>query len=373
VALLVFCGCAPDIGWDGTCKDEVFEGEAHPRELSSIAGYEVVEGSVAINFDVTEPEDLEYVRCLERIEGALQLLGYDEPQRVPEDLSALSSLRVVSERLYISSTTIETLDGLEGLEVAGHVTLAASRIRDVDGLRNLREANGLHMRGGTMLENVDGLSNIKQLDSLFIYYGHPSLESIDGFRNLESIGGLLLDWCPLDGDLSAFSGLTSLQSAHIGWPFVESTSSEREWEYCPLIETLEPFSGVSALEGLSLHGTSVASLDGPTFARDMSGLALRSNEALVDLSALSDVRSIESDLWIEVNPDLTQLDHLNPDLDGSLETLGGELSIHGNESLPTCAAEHLRDALIARGWTGESQTPNADCPDGTACSGSVCE
>lgn len=77
------------------------------------------------------------------------------------------------------------------------------------------------------------------------------------------------------------------------------------------------------------------------------GLVITSNDALTDLSGLGNVTAIGDVLAIQNNAALVDISALI-----SLRDLDGDLLIEANPSLPTCAAEALRDQLVAEGFAG---------------------
>jgi hypothetical protein len=122
-----------------------------------------------------------------RFEGRLTLL--DVPGIT--DLAALHCLREVNGSLSISSPDLESLDGLERLEIVssgssgfpGRLTVSESpKLVSVSGLSSLRQVDELEISENSLLESLEPLSSLESAEEIEIW-GNDSLATL-GLRNL---------------------------------------------------------------------------------------------------------------------------------------------------------------------------------------------
>jgi hypothetical protein len=340
---------------------------------------------------------------LEELGGGVSLVGlhaletWDEPLEIPS-LSSLhllgiadgASIRAFSEvteiregvvlttpmdatvglRLHLDALTsaptldfdavaAETIGSLGALSEVGQLELTRYYGENLDGLDSLRRIGRLHIESSPNLRSVDGLEGVEELTSLELA-SNPRLENLDGLSGVQDmpfIGSASVDeprWAPsisiLDcetlADISGLGDTPVTYLADVRLVGVPSLSSLGEWP---------------ALEGLGSF--------------ELSGSAVR------DLDALSNLETLDHFLHDELgqpratdtfrlvlygNPELTDLDGLDPARAGALTSVGhwGTIVVQDNPALPTCAVEALGESFAALGQVDGTfeVSGNADTP-----------
>jgi len=145
-----------------------------------------------------------------KIDGNLKLIDEDEPDDKIVDLTPLNclteivaetNLNNVAASLYIQTTDLRSLAGLENLTNVGKLRLIKNRsLLTLDGLIGLTSIssenhgeNLLKIKDNLSLLNIDGLENLQTVgrvnyDSDVIIVGNYVLQNIDGLQGLSTIG-----------------------------------------------------------------------------------------------------------------------------------------------------------------------------------------
>ena len=263
----------------------------------------------------------------------------------------------VPEGLSIYGNKIQNLDGLDlimatknsltirGTNYYGH----NSTLTDLTGLSSLRHVGGqLLISNNGLLTNLSGFESLKYVggDMRLGYNinsdeGNPLLENLDGLRSLEYVGGEFV--VEEQNSLIDFIGLEKLR--HIGRGI--------KIEYNDLLISL---SGLDNLEMSQLNGgleissnpslQSLSNLSSLTeIGKDEPGfngsLRIYNNDNLIDISGLSNVKSISDQLQIHKNALLDNLSGLE-----SVTEIGNLLVIKDNAKLKSIAGlSNLNSAL----------------------------
>jgi len=155
----------------------------------------------------------------------------------------------------------------------------------------------------------------------------------------------------------------------------------------PTLADLKGLSDVKSVNGdLNIWENAVlADISGlGNLASVTGGLAIRNNEALQELKGLASLTSVGGSLVIGHDNSLVNLDGLSgltsvgalyvydnaalTDIEGmsKLTSVKGELVIESNAALPTCQANALKKALVAKGYSGTASIAGNDdtatCP-----------
>ncbi|GGF26617.1 receptor L domain-containing protein [Echinicola rosea] len=244
--------------------------------------------------------DLAGLQSLTEVRGVVSISDCDNLS----NLNGLENLTSINGRLVIArNTSLQNLKGLSGLTILNEFTISknASMVNMV-GLENLQEVGGMVLESNPMLNALKGLDNVARMKTLWIedsqslvnFHGFDtSISSLRTFssinnRNLESLQGLILPACKIDGG-------------------VEITDN---W-------SLESLGGLDFSEHLA------------------SSVSLEYNSGLKDISAMIAVKTIGRKLSIETCHRLTSLNGLE-----NLISVGGE---RNTESLELFDNKKLAD------------------------------
>jgi hypothetical protein len=266
-------------------------------------------GTFGGSIDVSDQTMLEALRGCSGIDGSLTIFGTGLG-----DLAPLSQLRIVTGELRISSFA-GTLDGLQGLQSVGSLSIENSSIATLLPLQSLQQI-GRAASGGTLeLNQNGGLFDLTGLGSLQVVTaisitGNPSLVTLAGL----SVPGELETISIRDNpQLSDLTGLENLQVAQT--VAIENSIA---------LSNLAALSNLQAATSLALVNLpAVTTLELPIGSIDVFYLE---NVGVTNLNGLTGLRGVQSAV-IQNNPSLSDVDRL-----GSLEALA-ELSVINNSSL----------------------------------------
>jgi hypothetical protein len=267
-------------------------------------------GTFNRSIEVSDAGTLEALRGCSVIDGSLTIFGTNL-----SDLGPLSQLRFVTRALRIASYA-GTLDGLEGLESVGNLTIENTSIPTLLPLQSLQQIGGGTASGGALeLNQNGGLSDLAGLGSLQVVTsisisGNPSLVTLAGLSVPVRLESLSLRDNPQLGDLTGLENLQLAQTVAI--------------ENSIALSNLAGLSNLQATTSLALVNLpSLTTLELPI---GNIGVFYLDNVVVTNLNGLSGLRQLESAI-IQNNASLVEFDRL-----GSLEALR-ELSVINNSSL----------------------------------------
>jgi len=225
-------------------------------------------------------------------------------------LASLTGYRAVDGRLKVRSPTLTDLKGLECLEsIEDGLTIEDSpELTSLDGLEALRRTTYIGLRQNEKLSSIRALAGLTDVSG-FVVRGCLELASLDGLQGLSRVPGAVSIGQTGVSDLTDLSNLVSVGG------YLEIGDGWCETQAC----------------------------------------YSRGNPNLESLSGLENLETVGADLRIHFNDQLTDITSL-----GGVSTFGGNLEVNRNLQLPTCAAEELRDRLIAGGWSGEATIEGND-------------
>ncbi|MHC1777728.1 MAG: T9SS type A sorting domain-containing protein [Lentimicrobium sp.] len=230
-------------------------------------------------------------------------------------IHALGSLTSIGGEMYISSTSMSSLTGLDNVStIGGNITIYYNDyLTDISSLNKLTSIAGKLEIGYTALSSLEGLNNVTTIDrSLRINKNH-SLKNFEGLNNLSYIGTGA--WISYNDSLTSFEGLNNLEYID-GYLYIWSNPT---------------LSGLSGLENLDSIGS----------------ILHISQNGLTSLSALSGLQSIKESLYIINNDQLTSLSGLDHVFADSI----AELKIFNNALLQTCDVQSICDYLASPNGT----------------------
>ena len=197
--------------------------------------------------------------------------------------------------------------------------IAGGDITNLDGLSGITSIGGeLRIRNCTLLENIDGLNGLTSVGDELRITNCPLLTDIDALNNLTFVGSqLIITSCPMLENIDGLNALTGTGLIQIG--LNESLTSIDGFNGLtsnyvpPVIEihdnpSLINITGFTSLTDVWLlyvsQNLSLAEITGfnaltTTSVFSMAGIVIQSNDALVNISGLSNVTSAQS--WSIVN------------------------------------------------------------------------
>lgn len=265
---------------------------------------DVIEGDVNFTSSITGVEGLYNIV---EVDGDLVLGDYFSPLNSLSSLTGLDSLVKIEGDLYVSSSSISNLHGLEKLSSVHSIVLKGNyALQSLDGLENIE-----HLEGDLLIEHppynnpylndLSGIVNLTKVGGSVSILGTDALTDLSGLANLESIGrGFQLKW---NNGLHDLEGLNSLRN--IGDFSIEDNLQ------------LEDFSGIFLLD--SIKGQ----------------LAILDNDVLVNLEGLENLSFIKDGIFIKGNDNLTDLNALNQSNGDSISLI----RIYNNPILSICSNE----------------------------------
>jgi len=129
-----------------------------------------------------------------------------------EDITALSSLRAISNLNIRRNPLLLNLDGLENVNVTGVLSILQNDgLLNIDALSTITTLSStLQIGYNKLLKNIDGLSNITTAAVVYIN-GNDALENIDGLMSLSSIEtDLNVSQNPFIDNLNGLARLTTV-------------------------------------------------------------------------------------------------------------------------------------------------------------------
>lgn len=257
------------------------------------------------------------------------------------DVAALAGITCIDGPLYVRSSTLTTLAGLEALTAVGELHIGGTPPLSFDalgnpslvslaGLEGLRGVQHVTIEGNPVLTDLTALSGLTFITGELNIIENESLASLEGLHQIGMSGRITIGGNPALASLSGLRGLTSVAGL--------------EFNSNPLVTN---FTGLENLEYFGAEGASVIFNDGLV---DFTGLAsLRSvgagftvtgNDALVSFAGLEAVERLAWTVRISDNPVLASIAELE-----SLTEIRGDVTIEGNPMLASCSVDALLTPL----------------------------
>jgi hypothetical protein len=279
------------------------------------------------------------------------------------DLSELSlsnaQLIVLANMPSLSTLQLFLLPAVTELQELQLTALPS--LQSLAGLESLQSLQGLSILDCDGLHDLTGLDELREVQETLLLGDDALIDSLDGAPKLLHVGRLELQAIP---ELTSLAGMTSLQSAAL-----KATD-------LPELASLAALAGVE-LASLELHGLPVLTdLSGLEAVISVATLSLSENPQLSDISALSNLTTVEGVLTVAGNPLLQNLHGLEGlrTLNASItdnETLeevralagltDGYVTLSGNVSLPQCEVDWLM-ASVPAAIVAFDNGPPGSCP-----------
>jgi hypothetical protein len=257
------------------------------------------------------------------------------------DVAALAGITCIDGPLYVQSSTLTTLAGLEALTAVGELHIGGTPPLSFDalgnpslvslaGLEGLRGVGHLTIEGNPVLTDLTALAGLTFMTGELNVIENTALASLEGLHNIGMSGRITIGGNPALASLDGLRGLTS--------------SDGFEFNSNPLVTN---FTGLANLEYFGAEGASVlfnaglVDFTGLTSLRSIgAGFTVAGNDALVSFAGLEAVERLAWTVRISDNPLLSSIGELE-----SLTEIRGDVTIEDNPLLPTCAVDALLTPL----------------------------
>jgi hypothetical protein len=266
----------------------------------------IIQGDVWLK--TQEEIDAFGLMCYSQVNGNLWLLNdIQNPANgtAVNDLSPLSSLRIIKGEIRIASGILEDLSGLENIISATGIRITSPSLVSFTGIESLIDETissniedfSIYITSCDKITSLKIFDGIKSLKNLSIRQ-MESLESLEGLNSLEKVTQVLqFSFLPA---MTSFNNLDNLKR-------VDTTVS---------LQNLNTFSSLSGLENLESVGQTVqiqsnsglTSLEGIESLEGVVNILIRNN---VSLSSLNGLNTAGSGITIDNNDSLTNLNGMN--------------------------------------------------------------
>ncbi|MEM8887866.1 MAG: T9SS type A sorting domain-containing protein [Bacteroidota bacterium] len=233
------------------------------------------------------------------------------------DLSPLSFLTSVGQRLSINGTDVVNMSGLNNLQSAGRIQIFGnSNLKDFDGLGLRRvggyDGGGLAIAGNPELESFGfGLVGLGVIEGAFEVSGNDKLQNFNGLDRLDTVGTFI---ATQNNSMTSMGNLSSISVLTVGLIVARNTQ----------LQSVGDFSGL-----LKIGAT---------------GFIIDLNAVLTDLGDFPLLADLEGNFLIRRNPMLSDYSPICPVINsGGYRGGGGFSGINNNAAAfdPTTCANFL--------------------------------
>jgi len=227
-------------------------------------------------------------------------------------MNALSGCQIIEGDLTVDSSSLVAINGLSSINtINGSLTISNNyNLNDLNGFGSLSTINGsLTIKNNQNLQYLYGLGQLRTIKSGVNITANPNLMDLSPLGSISNLGSLTIE--------SNYSVTT------LGFGALSSVQGDIAIGQNQLLNTTCCFGNLTQVGG---------------------SLKITNNNYLTEITSFSSIQSIGGILSLEYNPNLTINNSMDFKLLSSLSTVGS-ISIVGNPSLNTCAANELRDRV----------------------------
>jgi hypothetical protein len=272
------------------------------------------------------------------------------------DVAALAGVTCIDGPLYIRSSTLTDLTGLESLTSVQQLEIGGTppqsfgaagnpSLVSLHGLENLRGVTHLVIEGNPVLTDISALSGLTFITGNLEIVENATLASLEGLHQIGMAGEITIAENLLLKDLKGLRGLTSADGFELSNnPLVENFEGLENVEYFGAVglyvfndDALVDFSGLDKVRSIGAD-FSVSSNDALTSFAGLEAVEnlawtvrISNNTVLASISELESVTTIRGDVTIEDNPLLPSCD-----IDKVLSPLSKPCTCSGNDDAATC-------------------------------------
>ena len=273
------------------------------------------------------------------------------------DVAALAGITCINGPLYVRSSTLTTLAGLEALTAVGELHIGGTPPLSFDalgnpslvslaGLEGLRGVGHVTIEGNPVLTDLTALSGLTFVTGDINIIENDALASLEGLHQIGMSGRITIGGNPALESLEGLRGLTAVD----GFEFNSN----------PLVTN---FTGLGNLEYFGAEGASIVfnaglvDFTGLTSLRSVgAGFTVSGNDALTSFTGLEAVERLAWTVRISDNPVLASIAELE-----SLTEIRSDVTIEDNPMLPTCSIDALLTPL-GKTCTCSGNDDAATCP-----------
>lgn len=332
-------GAATDGGWDGSCPGGVVSGNltiTSADDIAALAGCHTIEGRLTVESPTLE--SLEGLEGIQRIEGDLWISGRRCTRACSGSNELLTSLRGLDDLAFVGGTVdirgdmpLTDIDGLDGLvEIGERLTISVRGVTAISGLGSLEAVGrGLSLSYAS-IERFDALNALTTVRGTVSFFENPGLVELGGFDAVRFIDGhLSFERNDLLRDVTGFASLERIGcgiAAHDNPVLLAS----KVQTLANRVEVRPCREGVLACN-LRVH--TVEQAQSLSACETALGWIRVEQSDLVDLSGFENLRDVGNLLSIFDNPRLVSLRGLE-----GLRTVRGSLGTRTNPVLRSTEA-----------------------------------
>ena len=243
------------------------------------------------------------------------------------------------------SSDIQNLNGLiditliEGDLIIGENSIGTTTsLINLNGLESLVTINGdLIIQRNNQIQSLLGLNNLIEIGGVFKLNSNQELLSLDGLSVLNSVHGLFITLNNKLNSIEALSNLNVIESNPYNNAFLISRNDS--------LTSLEGLDSVHTIDGSAvISDNGLLNLYGLRNLKRVNGyLSIESSEFLLNLNGLENLERIAGRFRIAFNTAMLNLEGLD-----NLKRVEGELEIHQNAliNLNGCKIEHVEKLNI---------------------------
>jgi hypothetical protein len=292
--------------------------EINGEDIHDLSGLSTLTSVGSIVIRNTKLTDLQGLHNIQNLNGKVHL----ENNNLLEDVTALTNIgtQIITLEL-IDNEVLVDLTGLNIAQNADVFHIEDMPVEHLDYFTNIKVVNTLHFRDLHQLNSIEGLIGLESIEDEIFLGGLSRLNSLEGFNSIQYLD-IDLNFIELHiSDFQGFDGLTSCKSITI------SNMGD--------LETLSGFDNLEYVtENIDIGACSgIVNFDGFPNLISAGGFIINNLYSLSNLGDLSQLTSIENDMVIIENNNLTDFCGLQTFLmdDG----LGGSFTVYNNAFNPT--------------------------------------
>lgn len=325
-------------------------------ELKEVSGFE--QFSEALKLQISNNTLLESIKGFTKLESLMDLEVTNNPPL--EDLSGLETLVTIDSAFTIDNNGgLTTINFNNLVTVGGQLSISLNNaLTDISGLQQLTTVGSLYFAGNSALTAITSFEGLVSIGSNLNILGNTSLTNIEGFdRPITIIGSVFIIGNSTLADCSVEAicmqlftgGVVTVQSNQVSCS--STTAIEDDCILpCPMGDVT--FNTQAQLNNFINTYPNCINFDGNMTIGVPSG----GTSDILNISGLSNLKSISGDLNIVNNPVLTSIAVFDHDL-----SIGGNLTIQNNNQLSVCDVQAVCDYLALNGTANiQNNAPNCN-------------
>lgn len=286
-------------------------------KISKLTIYCILGLSICLSTNVVIGNNLPIQQTYSALKISTAIYEGDLILRTQADIDALNNYKSINGNLIIGDNDWDTpaaeiynLQALKTIEhISGNIEIKHTQLTTLDGLSRLKQiGRSLVILTNDHLVALSGLENLNTIGQALTLGNNPSLENINALGQLKNLRNIVFF------DI----GITSLKVFH-------NLEDNQSLDFLQ-IQNCDKLTSLDGLEKItSLSGDSDSNLD------------ILLNDALTDISALSNIKYIGDDVQIIFNPKLESCCSINKLIDTNIENGHAVKGIFTLKNAPACS------------------------------------